>query len=279
VTRRDDDGLPATTVDVVLAGVDRVRADPRLLVPFALAGAVLTALDGLATRDPVPVVRGSSFPEQLLSVAYLPYPAGGPGLARPVGAFVGLRPEYAVWLAAVGVVGLAAAAVPTAYGLARAGGFAPDWPALARYVGFVALARLLVGVSYVRVELPLLVGVPVLLVVLLVYARLFALPGFLLAGRGARSALTASAGVSRGAGWRFAGAVVVLGLAAHVLSGLPGPAPLATFAAAVLVGPVHAGAVADVVRRWEAGGGPAGGSTAGGAPSERDEGTSPTGEP
>jgi hypothetical protein len=272
VTRRDDRGLPATTVDVVLAGVDRVRADPGLLVPFALAGAVLAALDWLAARDPVPVVRRAPFPEQVLSVSYLPYPVGAPAVVRPVGAFVALRPEYVVWLAAVAVVGLAAAAVPTAYGLARAAGWAPDRAALARYVGFVALARLLVGVSYLRVELPLLLGVPVLLVVLSAYARLFALPGFLLAGRDARSALAASARASRGAGWRFVGVVVALGLATHVLSGLPGPAPFATLVSTTLVGAVHAGAVADVVRSWEAGDGPGreatvdGPSDEGGAP-------------
>jgi hypothetical protein len=172
---------------------------------------------------------------------------------RPVGGLVGLRPAYAVWLAGLAVVGLAAAAVPTAYGLARAGGFAPDTAALARYAGFVALARLLLGVSYLRVELPVLLGIPVLLAVLSVYARLFALPGFLLAGRGARAALAASGRVHRAAGWRLVGVVVALGLAGHALTGLPGPAPLATLVSTTVVGSVHAGAVADVVRSWEDG--------------------------
>jgi hypothetical protein len=279
VTRRDDRGLPATTVDVVLAGVDRVRADPGLLVPFTLAGAVLAVLDWLAARDPVPVVRTPPFPEQVLSVSYLPYPVGVAAVLRPVGAFVGLRPAYAVWLAAAAVVGLAAASVPTAYGLARAAGWAPDRAALARYVGFVALARLVLGVSYLRVDLPLLLGVPVILVVLAAYARLFALPGLLLAGRDARDALATSARVGRGVGWRFAGAVVVLGLARHVVTGLPGPAPLATLVSTAVVGTVHAGAVADVVRAWEAGDGPGRGATTGDAPTDRGGTTAPSTEP
>ena len=227
----------------------RLARDPGLLVPFLFAGGVYAVADRLRLRDPVPVALTDRIQDGTVSVAFGVYPAPRPTTLRPLDALVGLRFDYLVWTAGVGLVCLFAVVVAGWVTFARAETGLP-LRGLASYAALVVVVdaafRLVVAVAGTE-DLGILVGLPALTVTLWLMARLLAAPLYAARGHGPLSALARSYGLLSGRAWKAAGVVVAVGVAAHLLGSVPGVGALAS----AVVAPVHALAVVAFVRRAE----------------------------
>lgn len=231
------------------AALRRVVDDPGLLAPFLLTGVVYAVADRLRLNDAVPVTLADRIQEGTLSVAFGVYPAPRALTARPLDALVGLRFDYLVWTAAVGLVCLLAAVVAGWVTFARAEGGLPR-RGLASYAALVAVVdaafRLLVAAAGTD-DLGVVVGLPAFAVTLWLMARLLAAPLYAARGRRPLAALADSHALLRGRTWRASGVVVAVGAATHLL----GSVPVAGALTSALVAPVHALAVVAFVRRAE----------------------------
>ncbi len=227
----------------------RLARNPGLLAPFLFAGVVYAVTDAVRRRDPVPVTLADRIQDGTVSVAFGVYPSPRATTARPLDALVGLRFDYAVWTAAVGLVALLAVVVAGWVTFARAEGGLPR-RGLASYaalvVGVDAAFRLVVAVVGTE-NLGLVVGVPALAFTLWLMARLLAAPLYAARGRGPFAALAASYALLSGRAWKASGLVVALGVATHLLGSVPTAGALAS----AVVAPVHALAVVAFVRRAE----------------------------
>lgn len=64
-----------TDLASILGGVwTRLRADPRLLVPFAVAGVLAAVIDAVLSAAPIPVVRSTTVQHGLGHVTLQPIP-------------------------------------------------------------------------------------------------------------------------------------------------------------------------------------------------------------
>ena len=227
----------------------RVATDPRLLVPFLLAGVVYAVADRLRLRDAVPVTFADRIQDGTLSVAFGVYPSPRAATTRPLDALVGLRADYLVWTAAVGLACLLAVVVAGWVTFARAEDGLPR-RGLASYVVLVVLVdavfRLVVAVVGTA-DLGWIVGLPALAFTIWLMARLLAAPLYAARGDGPLSAVARSFALLSGRAWTASGVVVAVGVATHLL----GSVPVAGAVASAVVAPVHALAVVAFVRRAE----------------------------
>jgi hypothetical protein len=274
----DRDRLPSTSVSGLLrASIGRIVADPRLAVPFLVAGVVLSAVDWLRVHDPVPTTTPDLVGDVTVSVAYRFYPTGLRATGTRPAALVDLEVGYlartlglelaallavvvAGWLtlsratdaresagrsASSGRSGSARSGSARS-GSARSGSARSDTRSLdsgrlGSYLGFVVVGHLLVGLF------GLLDGLGWLAVVgLVAYAvvavRLFAAPALVVGGSGVRAAVRRSHRHAVGEGATVFGLVVLFGLGAWLLGSVP---VVGAAASTALVAPVHA--VATVV--------------------------------
>ena len=241
---------PAPTArESLRVALRRVAADPRLLGPFLLAGVVYALADFLRRTDPVPVVLADRIQDGTLSVAFGVYLSPNPTTARPLDALVGLRVDYLVWTAGVGLACLLAVIVAGWVTFARAEGGLPV-RGLASYAVLVALVdaafRLVVAVVGTD-DLGAVVGLPLVALTLWLMARLLAAPLYAARGRGPLSSVSRSFALLSGRTWKASGVVVAVGVTAHLL----GSIPVAGALTSALVAPVHALAVVAFVRRAE----------------------------
>ncbi|GAA0657414.1 hypothetical protein [Salarchaeum japonicum] len=238
-----DDRQPATFGGLVLA---RVRADPRLVVPFVAAGVVVAAVDWLRRADPLPA-GDPVWMYDTVSVQYNVFPAGVARTTRQLGAFVHLELPALAW--AVALEALAALAVAAAgwYTITRCLTADPD--SLAGYAGWMVALAVLPGLVSLEGSVGLLpLGLAVLVVVAFVVAYVFLLPGFLAAGYRFDRALRRSGDASHGRRLPFVVTAVVLGLGAWLLARVP---VAGGFLSTAVVGTVQAVLVGALVDRYE----------------------------
>lgn len=225
----------------------RSRRDRLLLVPFALAGVVLTVVDFLRLEDPIPTVEREVPWSNGVSVdlAYAGFPTGVPQTTTHLESLIGLHPEYLAWGLALYVLPLCAVAVAGTSTMARAMDQPVRLEAVTAVFGFVLVVDLthrLLG-SIDLLQGMGLVGIPLLILVLLVAVRLFAVPGLLVAGHSFPDAFRESARRTRGRGWTVFGVILVVGLSGWFLVSFTG----GTFVTAALVAPVHALAIVSLL--------------------------------
>ncbi len=224
----------------------RIRRDPVLVVPFAVAGLLVALADWLRERDSLPVAEPDWF-GRTFSVQYSPFPAGTARTARPVDALVDLHLRHLLAGVALELVVFIAVGLAGWLTITRALDAERRPGQLARYFGFlsaVAVVPRLLGSPSIEVG-SLLVGVLVLFVGAFVLVRLFLVPGLLAAGHRFTTALTESRRRSRGAEWSLFWVIVTLGLASWGLARVP---LAGGFLSTAVVGSVHAGVLAVVLR-------------------------------
>lgn len=245
-----EDAVPAPTARGSLGTALReLGRDPRYVAPFLFAGVVYAVADRFRLNDPVPVTLSDRVQDGTVSVAFGVYPAPRPTAVRPLDALVGLRFDYLVWTAGVGLVALLAAVVAGWVTFARAEGGLP-LRGLASYAALVVVADaafwLVVAVVGTE-DLGLLVGLPAFAVTLWLMARLLAAPLYAARGHGPFAALARSYALLSGRTWKASGVVVAVGVATHLLGSVPTVGALTS----AVVAPVHALAVVAFVRRAE----------------------------
>ncbi|KAA9396192.1 hypothetical protein Har1130_16095 [Haloarcula sp. CBA1130] len=233
-----------STLGVLTSTLGRIRRDPVLAVPFAVAGVLVALGDWLRRHDPIPTASTDALSESL-SVTYSVLPQGTARTVRHVGALVGLKTRYLLW--AVGLEVL----IPLAVGIA-------GWMTIARTLDtrspLRALCRYLIALAAV-VSIPqllggfsidvnnVLLGLVLLAMALFVMTRLFLLPALLVTGSGFVTALRQSYRHSRGQGLLLAGLIIVIGLAYWGLATVP---VAGGFLSTAVVAPIHAVAIGTV---------------------------------
>lgn len=226
----------------------RLGADPRLFVPFVLAGLLHSLLDWLRRRDPIPTLERGRPAGLDVTVEFAGYPTGVPQTGRPLESLVGLELPFLLW--GLGTYGLALLAISAAGTLtiARALGVDATVDAHVRLFGFVLATN---GAFRLLASIELLQGMGLyglgpLAVLFFLYVRLFLVPALLVGGSSPRRALTESNRFVRGRGWAVFGLVLAIGLSAWLLAYVPAVGTLLSFS---VVAPVHAVATAVVLER------------------------------
>jgi hypothetical protein len=224
-------------VRVLKRATTRLRRDPRLGLPFVIAGLVVALADAIRAWDPLPVTT-PEWTEKSLSVQYSLFPGGPARTIRELGAFVDLRTLYvlgALTLECAVFVGVGLAGWIT---ITRALDDERRLGALGRYLGIfgsIGSLPVLIGPRSVTLDsLPLaLFGV---VVVSLVSVRFFFLPGFLAMGDRVTAALQHSVRASKGAFWPLLSLVIVFGLGYWVLAMVP---LAGGFLSTAIIAPLH----------------------------------------
>jgi len=222
--------------------------DPRLWLPFALAGLVAAGADLLRAADPVPTVVRTIAP----STFHVQLPPT-PGLFRLIGvdaaALVGLRPRWLVAVALVQTVTLLTSAVATAAVVATC----LDRPefrsvrAVGRLAGYYLAVAVVLGVMGVVAQAVSLLGLVFALLGFWVLSRAFVAPVAALAGAGPVRAVAESFGRTRGHALPLFGVLFVVDvLARTVLADLP--FGVSAFVATALLGTAHAVVAARTYR-------------------------------
>lgn len=230
---------------VLSSAASRLRRNPALLVPFALAGLVLAVVDALRTRDPIPALEHAGLDEATVSLEFVGYPTATSGTTLPLESLVGLELPYLAWGFGLHLVSLLAVSVAGVLTLTTLLDEEAHLGALPSYLGLVVLfdlAHRLVGSIGFLQEMGLFGLVP-LAVLLWVLVRLFAAPGLAAAGASPWTALRESGRWVGVDGWSVLGLLFVLGIAAWLLASVPVIGPALTGA---LVAPVHAVAIASL---------------------------------
>lgn len=221
--------------------------DPRLFVPFVVAGVFAVAFDAARFADPVPV-DPTTFPEQGVHLTLTPVPGLWTVAGLPPGALLGLRPPFVLLVVVVYGLSLAVGSVATGAVLARV----LDSPEMRRPV---RLARLAGYTTLVSATLTLVVasgafdgfvGIVAFVTALTVTARLFVAPVYVLGGAPVDEAVRRSVTVTRGHGLSIAVFVLGVGLLGYALVSVDTVGPIL---ATSLAGTVHAVGVARYYRR------------------------------
>ncbi|WP_408957377.1 hypothetical protein [Natrinema sp. 74] len=245
-----EDGPPSP----LRTAADRIRREPTLALPFAIAGLVLTLVDWLRRYDPLPTAAAGG---DGISIEFAGYPTGTHETIRPLEALVDLKLPYLAWgigLEAVALLTVVVAGVVTIARVADGDTEAAQTDVsfgrqLLAYVGLVVLlhsaGRLLGTVGTVGV----IFGIPLFIGILFVLARFFAAPAYAAAGVGPLSALRRSVRATRNSSLSLIGLVLTFGLAAWLLSAIP---YAGTLLSSTLVAPIHA-VTSAVVRARAAG--------------------------
>lgn len=236
----DRERRPSTSAFRILRrSIARVAADPALALPFAAAGLVLSAVDWLRVRDPVPTTTPDRVGDVTVSVAYQIYPAGFRATGTRLAALVDLRPQYLAWAVGAELVALLAVGAAGWLTLARAGRVELSGERLVAYLGLVVAVRLVLrffalfdGLAWVTLAALVLLAV--------VYVRWFAAPALVVAGDGPRRAVRRSGRISKGEGVTAFGLVLAVGLSTWLLGSVP---LVGAFLSSAVVAPVHAVAV------------------------------------
>ncbi len=238
------EGQETSALDLLSAGLGRLRARPQVAAWFLLAGSAVTGVDLLRADSPVPAVSGAedSGLNVRLEFWILVTILRGTGLSP--GALVDLQFPWLAVTVGLEVFSLAAIVAASYGGLCALLGEEPSLVAGVRYGAvLVALSTLVPEVTLGGAGAVL--GIILLVVVLSVVVRLVPLPGRLAYGESVRTALGRSWTQSGGHGWSLFGVVLGLGLANSLLASLPLVGPLGSSAVAA----VHAAVVAVFLER------------------------------
>ncbi|MEY7848782.1 hypothetical protein AB7C87_06205 [Natrarchaeobius sp. A-rgal3] len=230
--------------DTFSRGLEMLRDDPWLFVPFLVAGLVLSAVDALRLMDPIPVLeRGAPGTGNLdIQIEFVGYPAGVPQTMVRFESLVGLEIPYLVWGAGLYAVALLVVVAAGVLTINRA------MDGEAGLAGFVSLLGFALGVDLVNRGLGSidllqgmgLFGLVWLAIYLYLFVRLFAVPGLVVEGRSLPAALEESFELTAGRGWSIFGLILLFGLGAWLIASVP---HVGTVASTVAVAPVHAAIV------------------------------------
>ncbi|WP_255168852.1 hypothetical protein [Natrononativus amylolyticus] len=230
---------------VLSAALARLRRNPTLLVPFALAGIVLAVIDVLRSRDPIPALISGGLGEGTIHLEFVGYPTATSRTLLPLEALVGLELPYLAWGLGLHLLSLLAIGVAGVLTLTALLDGEMHLGPLPSYLGLVVgldLAGRLLG-SIGSVQGMGLFGLVPLALLLFVLVWLFPAPGLVVAGASPWTAVRRSGAWIRGDGWTALGLVLALGLGAWLL----GSVPIAgAFLTGALVAPIHAAAIASL---------------------------------
>ena len=221
---------------VVSEAVARIRRDPALVAPFAVASAVLAGVDWLRLHDPVPTRLAEGLSSGTISVTFHVYPTAAGQSTLPLGALVDLKLPYLAWAVGLELIAVLTVGVAGWYTLARAANLELSG-GLGTYLGFVVAVQAAFRVLGSFGELGLVVGLVLLLVVLSAMVRLFVAPLFVVAGDDLSTASRRSASATAGVGVMVGFLVVLYGLATWMLGSVP---HVGILLSGTLVAPVHA---------------------------------------
>lgn len=226
-----------TATGVVSEAVARIRRDPALVVPFAVASAVLAGLDWLRLHDPVPTRLVEGLSSGTVSITFHVYPTAARQTALPLAALVDLKLPYLAWAVGLELLAVLAVGVAGWYTLARAANRGLSLGGLGTYLGLVVAVQAAFRVLGSLGDLGPVVGVVLLVVVLSAMVRLFVAPLFVVAGDDLSTASRRSASATTGMGFLVGFLVVLYGFATWALGSVPSVGVLLT---GTLVAPVHA---------------------------------------
>lgn len=235
----------APTVALLKTVMTRIRRDPVLAAPFAVAGLLVAFADWLRRWDPIPAATPDSF-ERTVSVQYSVFPKGTARTVREVGAVLDLRTPYLVGAVALEALVVLAVGIAGWVTVTRALGTDRRLASLARYLGSLLviglLPRLLGSPSIDIASLPL--GALALVVAAAVAVHLFLFPGFLAAGARFTEALRRSVVESRGRRWPLFWLLALFGIASWGLALVP---VIGGFLSTAVVAPAHAASLAVLI--------------------------------
>ncbi|WP_440770548.1 hypothetical protein [Natronorubrum sp. DTA28] len=230
---------------VLSAAVDRLRRNPSLLVPFAVAGIVLSVVDALRRRDPIPTLEYAGLDEATVYVEFPGYPTGVGQTTLPLESLVGLEAPYFAWgfgLYVLSVLAVSLAGVVTVTRLLDGEAqFGPLPSYLGLVVGIDLAHRLLGSIGFLQ-EMGLLGLVP-LAALFAVVVWLFPVPGLVAAGVSPWTAIRHAGAWTRGVRWSVLGLILVLGIGTWLLTSVP---VIGAFLGSALVAPVHAVAIVSL---------------------------------
>ena len=224
----------------------RIRNDPLILLPFALAGIVLSIVDALRLSDPIPTSVTEGVSVENLSLEFAIYPTGTPGTSLPFGALVDLKSPYLLWALGLEIASVLAVSIAGWYTLTRVMGTDLRIDRFLSYTAFVVsvivVYRVLGGIGTIQLRglFGLGIALVVFVLVVLVFVRLFVVPAFVVAGNTLPTAVVRSARTTRGNGVSIAGVVLFVGIGGWIL----GSAPLVgAFLSTLVIAPLHAVAI------------------------------------
>lgn len=225
---------------VLTASLAELRHNPRLFLPFLLAGLVVSAINAIHRIDPIPTRHVETILEGNINVAFVGYPAGYRSSSLVLEPVLGLRLPYLLWGLGSYVLSLTVLSVAGVLVISRV---VDVEPTIDSWVGFGALVfafdlvdRTLGSINALQ-EMGLLFGIPILVIWFLVLIRLFATPGLVVQGRSFGAAIYDSRRITRGHSGGIFVLILVIGLGNAVL----GAIPLAgTVLSTTLIGTLHA---------------------------------------
>ncbi|WP_227377306.1 hypothetical protein [Haladaptatus halobius] len=226
-------GMHRTTTGILREAIDRLGRDPELVVPFAVAGVVLSVVGRLRLTDAVPTRVSDGLGETMVRVQFSLYPTGSETTGLPVAALVNLKLPYFLWAVGLELVVFLAVGIAGWFTLARAFEAERTMERLLTYLGFVAVVqaafRLLGAVDGL--------GFVTLVGLLATFVRLFVAPALVVAGADIRTAVGRSSRLTAGEGVTVFGLVLAVGLSAWILGSIP---VVGAFVSSAVVAPIHA---------------------------------------
>lgn len=223
--------------------VARIRTDPFLLVPFALAGLFLSVIDQLRLGDSIPTLVTERLPALAIDFEFSIFPTGTSGTTRRFAALVDLETPYLLWAVSLEVAAFLAVSIAGWYTIARVADADATTAGLRSYVGFVALivvGERLLG-SIAEITLSGIVGLALFLLLfvlaLVILARLFVAPAIAALGFSPWVAIRRSVRLSSGHEYGLVGLILFYGLLGWLLGSVPA---IGAVASSVGVAVVHA---------------------------------------
>ncbi|WP_336328207.1 hypothetical protein [Halovenus sp. HT40] len=220
--------------------LSELRSQPQLFLPFLVAGLVTSLLGWLHRRDPIATVSSRTLADGHISLEYIGFPAGVRGTTLSVESVLGLKLPFLAWGISAYILLLAVHAIAGTVVIARVLGVEPTRRTVGSFFLYVACIDLIYrGFGSIQgfQNMPVVIGLPILVVWIYVSVRLFAVPGLIVTRESVTEAVQESWRLTQGYGWPLFGVILGLGLtnAVFALFSVVGPA-LST----ALVGSVHA---------------------------------------
>lgn len=245
---RDPDGdsdVSLSAITLFAGARRRIWGHPRAVLALLLAGSVVTGIDWLRLRDPVPSVGFNGILEGHFTVLFNSVISVFSRATVPVSALIGLKPQWLAWAIGLKLLGFVVIVGAGAYALSRLLQVPLTTTVTLRYAGIVVLVRFWPNFTIDSgMVMTILIGVPLLAVSLFLLVRLFAFPGLLIAGNSVGSALRRSWRRTKGHGWSLCAVIILLGILNQLLTSMPVIGPLGSAVVAVF----HTGTIADFLR-------------------------------
>lgn len=219
----------------------KLRREPRVLLVMLLAGVLLTGIEALRRWDPVP---GTGFAEVQDGTFSVAFSVMGRILSEgtlQADALAGLSPRWIVWVLGLEGFRLVIATIAFTYAFTTLQDTALTARRLARYGGLL-LVLASVGVE---ADLPFSLGLLLVPLALFALVHFVLLPGLITRGRPILPAIRESLRLSVSHRWTFAGFVLLVGHANHLLASLP----VVGVVGSSLVAAVHVGGVVSALDR------------------------------